>query len=66
MRTLLALMVIALGGCSGPSEDNTETAADGVQESIDTSLNKAEGVEDILQDAADDRDAALEEADSEN
>ena len=66
MKTLLALMVIALGGCSGPPQDNTETAADDVQESIDTSLEKAEGVEDVLQDAADDRDAALEEADSEN
>ena len=66
MKSLRARRVMALGGCSGPPQDNTETAADDVQESIDTSLEKAEGVEDVLQDAADDRDAALEEADSEN
>lgn len=66
MRTLLGLLVIALGGCSDPPQDNTETAADDVQESINTSLEKAENVENVLQDAAADRDAAIEEASDDN
>lgn len=67
MRFLLILIVLAFSGCGGPSEDapsseKMETAADGLQESIETSLDKAEGVEDALQDAADARDAAIDEA----
>ena len=66
MRFLLILIVLAFTGCGGPSEyastsEEMETAADGLQESIETSLDKAEGVEDALQDAADARDAAIDE-----
>ncbi len=70
MRFLLVLIAVMFAGCGGPSEsssnaddrstDDMETAADGLQESIDTSLNKAEAVEDVLQDAADARDAAID------
>ena len=42
------------------------TAADELQESIDTSIKKAEDVEDALQDAADDLDAAIDEASGDN
>ena len=67
MRFLLVLIVVAFTACSGPSQDDSskqemETAADGLQESIDTSLEKAKSVEDALQDAADARDMAIEEA----
>ena len=63
MRFLLILSVFMFAGCSGESSD--ETAADGLQESIDTSIEKAEGVEDALQEAVDDLDAAIDEASSE-
>ena len=66
MRFLPSLMVTVVAmfcsGCGGPPSDSQETAADEVQESIETSLDKAEGVEDLLQDAADARDAAIEES----
>lgn len=62
MRFLLVLIVVAFAGCDGSSENSTETVADDLQESIDTSLEKAEGVEETLQDAVDDLDAAIDEA----
>lgn len=67
MRFLLVLIVAAFAGCGSPSEDSSsseemETAVDGLQESIETSMDKAEGVEVLLQDAADARDAAIDEA----
>ena len=66
MRFLLGLVVLALAACGSPSQDKTETAADEVQEAIDSSFEKAEGVEDALQDAADARDAAIEESTDNN
>lgn len=71
MKFVLVLIVAAFAGCSGSSDESTkseemETAADGLQESIETTIEKAEGVEDALQDAADDLDAAIDEASSEN
>ncbi|MGI9199628.1 MAG: hypothetical protein ACR2QL_01115 [Woeseiaceae bacterium] len=66
MRFLLSLIVIALAACGGPPQDKTETAADDAQESINSSLEKAEAVEDVLQDAADSRDAAIEESTDNN
>jgi hypothetical protein len=70
MRYLLVLIVVAIAACGGPSQDNSskeemETAADGLQESVNSSLEKAQGVEDVLQDAAEARDAAIDEADDE-
>jgi hypothetical protein len=72
MRFLLVLIMFAFAGCGSPSEDNSparssspdemETAADGVQESVETSMDKAKNVENVLQDAADARDAAIEES----
>ena len=71
MRYLLVLIVAAFAGCGGSSEEpkaqeEMETAADGLQESIDTSMQKAEDVEAALQDAADDLDAAIDEASGED
>lgn len=66
MRFLLGLIVVAFAGCGGPPQDNTETAADDAQETINSSLEKAEGVEDVLQNAADERDAAIEESTDNN
>ena len=66
MRILISLIVIALAGCGGPAQDNTETAADDAQETINSSYEKAEGVEDVLQDAAESRDAAIEESTDNN
>ena len=62
MRFLLVLIVVAFAGCGAPPEDTTETAADDIQETYETSFDKAEGVEDVLQESADDRNAAIEEA----
>jgi hypothetical protein len=75
MRFLLVLIlfgVAAFFACGSPPEDDSsagnsssddmETAADGFQESTGTVYDRAEGVEDVLQDAADARDAAIEEA----
>jgi hypothetical protein len=71
MKFLLVLIVAAIAGCGGSSEEpkvqeEMNTAADELQESIDTSIKKAEDVEDALQDAADDLDAAIDEASGEN
>ena len=66
MRFLPSLIVIALTGCGGPPQDNTETAADDAQETINSSFEKAEGVEDVLHDAAESRDAAIEESTDNN
>lgn len=70
MRCVPGLMAIALAfplsGCGGPPQDDTETAADDVQETIETSFDKAENVENVLQDSADSRDAAIEEATDNN
>ena len=72
MRFLLVLIMFAFAACGSPSADNSstqnsssddmETAADGVQESAGTSMDKAQNVENVLQDAADARDAAIEES----
>ena len=76
MRFLLILIMFAFAGCGSPSEDDSstqnsssdemETAADGVQESAETSMDKAKNVENVLQDAADSRDAAIEESSGDN
>lgn len=71
MRYLLVLIVAAFAGCGESSEEpkvqeEMETAADGLQESLDTTIQKAEDVEGALQDAADDLDAAIDEASGEN
>ncbi|MGI9272561.1 MAG: hypothetical protein ACR2QT_12355 [Woeseiaceae bacterium] len=71
MRFLLVLIVVAFAGCGGPSDESEvpeemETAADGLQESLDTTIQKAEDVEDALQEAADELDAAIDEASGEN
>ena len=66
MRILISLIVIALAGCGGPPQDNTETAADDAQETINSSFEKAEGVEDVLQDAAEARDASIDESTDNN
>jgi hypothetical protein len=71
MRFLLVLIVATFAGCSGSSEDpavveDMETAADGLQESIESNMEKAEGVEEALQDAVDDLDSAIDEASGEN
>jgi hypothetical protein len=76
MRFLLVLVVFALAGCGSSSEDSVttrntspeemETAADDAQETINSSFEKAEGVEDVLQDAAKSRDAAIEESTDNN
>ncbi len=76
MKFLLVLAVFALAGCGSPSEDSVttrntspeemETAADDAQETINSSYEKAAGVEDVLQDAANSRDAAIEESTDNN
>ena len=76
MRFLLVLIMFAFVGCTSPSEDRAstrnaspddmETAADGVQETTGTALDKAQNVENVLQDSADDRHAAIEEATDDN
>jgi hypothetical protein len=76
MRFLLVLIMFAFAGCGSPSEENAstpnsssdemETAADGVQESAETSMDKAQNVEKVLQDAADARNAAIEESSGDN
>lgn len=69
MRLLLILIVAGFAGCGEPQTEQTkapekemETAADEAQEAIGTAYDKAHGVEDVLQDAADARDAAIEES----
>lgn len=71
MRFLLVLIVAALAGCGDSSEEpaaaqEMETAADELQESLDTTLQKAADVEDALQEAADDLDAAIDDASGKN
>ena len=68
---------IAVAKCDSPSEDDSstdnssadssytdemETDADGMYESARSPLDKAANVEDVLQDAADARNAEIEEA----
>jgi len=67
MRFLLVLIMLAFAGCSGSAEDpapaaEMHTAADELQESINSSMQKAQDVEVQLQDAADDLDAAIDDA----
>lgn len=69
MRLLLILIAAGLAGCGEPQtgqskapQKEMETAADEAQESIGTALDKAQGVENVLQDAANTRDAAIEES----
>ena len=72
MRFLLVLIMFAFAGCGSPSEDTistpssssdeTENTEDGLYESARTPMDKAENVENVLQDAADSRNAAIEEA----
>lgn len=68
---------VAFAKCDSPSEDDSstdssstesssaeemETDADGLYESARSPLDKAANVEDVLQDSADERNAAIEEA----
>jgi hypothetical protein len=76
MRFLLVLIAvaaaIAFARCDSPSEDDSstetsstdemETDVDGLYESARSPLDKAANVEDVLQDSADKRDAAIDEA----
>ncbi len=72
MRFLLVLIMFAIAACGSPSEDKssarnssseeTESVEDGLEESIRTPMDKAQNVENVLQDAADLRDAAIEES----
>ena len=75
MRFLLILIVFVFAGCGSPAEDSVttrnsseemETAADDAQETINSSFEKAEGVEDVLQESARSRDAAIEESTDNN
>lgn len=72
MRFLLILIAAAVTGCGESAapppaaDDDMHTAADELQESIETSLDKARGVEDELQRAADKRDAAIDDASGEH
>jgi len=80
MRYLLVLIAVAaaiwVADCDSPSEDNSsiessstdamETDADGLYESARSPLDKAENVENVLQDAADARAAEIEEATDDN
>jgi hypothetical protein len=79
MRILLVLIlfgVAAFFACSSPSEDDSSTrnsyteevepAADGLEEFARTPMDKAQNVENVLQDAADERNAAIEEASDDN
>lgn len=75
MRFLLVLIVFVIAACGGPSENRPSTrdsyteeeaAADGLEESARTPMNKAQNVENVLQDAADSRDAAIEDASDDN
>ncbi|MGI9199826.1 MAG: hypothetical protein ACR2QL_02115 [Woeseiaceae bacterium] len=66
MRILIGLIVIALAGCGGPPQDKAETTADDEQESINSPLEKAAGVEGVLQDSANSRDGAIEESTDNN
>lgn len=71
MRILLILTVAALGACGEPSEEpavqeEMETAADELQESLDATMQKAADVEGQLQEAADDLDAAIDKASGKN
>ena len=49
MRFLPGLIIFVLAGCGGPPQDKTETAADDAQETFNSSIEKAEDVEDVLQ-----------------
>ncbi len=72
MRFLLVLIVVAFAGCGSPTENKPSTrdsyseeedpAAGSLEESVRTPMDKAQNVENVLQDSADSRDAAIEEA----
>ena len=72
MRFLLVLIVVAFAGCGSPAENKPSTrdshseeadpAAGSLEESVRTPMDKAQNVENVLQDSADSRDAAIEEA----
>jgi outer membrane PBP1 activator LpoA protein len=67
MRFLLILIATALAGCGGSAEDpaTTEemhTAADELQQTIELNMQKAEDVENKLQESVDALDAAVDEA----
>jgi len=67
MRILLIAIVLVMAACGGSSkepsvEEEMHTAADELQESIESSMEKAAGVEDELQDAVEELDAAIDEA----
>ena len=66
MRFLLILICAVFAACGDSAEEaatDTEmrTAADGLQQDIDNNLDKAAHVEELLRDAAEERDAAIEE-----
>lgn len=71
MRFLLILIVAALAACGRSAEEpaaNSEmhTAADELQRSIEQNMEKASAVEEQLQQAVDELDAAVDEASGEN
>jgi len=71
MRFLLFLMMAALVGCGETSREpeatqEMETAADELQETLDATMQKAADVENKLQDAVEDLDAAIDEASGKN
>jgi hypothetical protein len=67
MRFLLILTAVALASCGGSAgepeaTEEMHTAADGLQQTIDINMEKAAKVEDQLQEAVDELDAAIDEA----
>lgn len=71
MRLLLVLIAAAVAGCGGSDNEpaataDMHTAADELQETIETSLDKAQDVEDELQRAVDELDAAIDDASGEH
>ena len=67
MRIMLISIALVLAACGESSKEpsvaeDMHTAADELQESIESSMEKAANVEDELQDAAEELDAAIEEA----
>lgn len=71
MRFLLILIAFSFAACGGSSDESTvtgemNTAADGLQESIDADMEKAENIEVELQQSKDDLDAAIDDASGEH
>jgi hypothetical protein len=67
MRFLLTLIAAALAGCGGSTvepaaTEEMHTAADELQQTIELNMEKAENVEDKLQESVDALDAAVDEA----